>query len=136
MVSRKKLIQFIKIPKIIDDCFLFYAQYPEHLPFKIKRVYFITSANPKLPRGYHAHKKTKQALFCIQGKIKLILDNGKKREQVTLENPGVGIYIPELTWHEMHSFGKNTILLVVASENFEPDDYIRDRRRLLKLAKL
>lgn len=134
MTKRKKLTQFIRIPQIIDDCFLFFVQYPHHLPFQIRRVYFITSADPKLPRGYHAHKKTKQVFLCIQGKIKLILDNGKKREQLTLQNPRVGVYIPEMTWHEMHNFQKNTILLILASETFKPQDYIRNYRQFVKLA--
>ncbi len=133
MKKNKKIISYIKIPKVADDCLLFYAQNPDHIPFPIKRIYFITNADSKLPRGYHAHKKNRQVAFCIQGSVKLVLDNGKKRESVLLSNPQKGVEIPQMTWHEMHNFKKNTILLIFASEKFDTKDYIRDYRLFLKV---
>src|SRR3990167_10127862 len=78
-------------------------------------------------------KKTRQVAFCIQGSVKLVLDNGKKRESVLLSNPQKGVEIPQMTWHEMHNFKKNTILLIFASEKFDTKDYIRDYRLFLKV---
>lgn len=126
MVRNNRLIKKIRIPKIEDDCLLMFAQSPDHLPFDIKRIFYITSANTKLPRGLHAHKKTQQVIFCIQGRIKLVLDNGKKRSQVLLDKPNIGVFIDKMVWTEMHNFKKNTILLVLVSGVFDPDDYIRD----------
>lgn len=123
---RDKLIRKIKIPKISDDCFLYFAQSVDHIPFDIKRVFYITQANTKLPRGFHAHKKTKQVIFCIQGKVKLVLDNGRKRSEILLDKPNIGVFIDKMIWHEMHQFKKDTILLVVASRIFELKDYIRN----------
>lgn len=134
MPQESKLINLVKIPKIFDDCYLFFAQNPHHIPFKIKRVYFITQASTQLPRGYHVHKKTKQVLFCIQGTIKLTLDNGKKRKSVTLDQPNIGVFIDKMIWHEMEDFKKDTILLVLASRIFDEKDYIRDYEKFKKEA--
>ena len=126
MAQNKNLTQAIQIPRIFDDCYLYFAQNPDHIPFGIKRIYFITNAKTKFPRGFHAHRKTQQVLFCIQGSIKLTLDNGHKREQLLLNHPSKGIFINKMVWHEMYNFKKNTILLVLTSRVFNEGDYIRD----------
>jgi len=135
MKTNKKLIKFVSIGKVVDDCLLYFAQNPQHIPFPIKRIYFITNAHTKLPRGYHAHKKTKQVFVCIQGSIRLILDNGKIREETVLASPKKAIFIGAKIWHEMHDFKKDTILLVLASEKFNLKDYIRDYREFVKYLK-
>lgn len=135
MPPKNELIRKIKIPKIFDDCYLYFAQTPDHIPFKIKRVYYITDSDTKLSRGFHAHKKTKQVIFCIKGSIKLTLDNGKKREVIILNQPGVGVFLDKMIWHEMIEFKKNTILLIIASEKFNPTDYIRHYEEFKRLAR-
>lgn len=134
MQLKKRLVKKIRIPKIVDDCLLMYVQSQDHLPFAIKRVFYITSANTKLPRGFHAHKKLKQVLFCIQGSVRLILDNGKKRTDTIINKPHLGVLIDNMIWHEMHDFKKDTILLIFASRFFEPEDYIRDYGKFKKKA--
>lgn len=128
MPSKTQLINLIKIPEIFDDSFLYFAQHP-NIPFEIKRVYYIIGANIKLSRGYHAHKKNRQIIFCIQGSIKLILDNGKIKKEIILDNPAIGLMLENMIWHQMHDFKKNTILLVLASKEFDETDYIRDYER-------
>lgn len=134
----KKIASFVKIPEIKDDCSLIFAQTPNHIPFEIKRIYYISKATPKLPRGFHAHKKNQQVLFCIQGSIKLLIDNGKQKEEIRLNKPNIGIFIDRMIWHQMHNFRKNTILLVLASGIFDEKDYIRDyesfKKRLNKFS--
>ncbi len=125
----------LNLPKIVDDCELYFAQTPEHIPFKIKRVYYITNSDTRLPRGFHAHKKTQQVIFCISGSIKLILDNGKKREEIVINQPSTGVFLDKMIWHEMLDFKKNTILLVLASKVFDEKDYIRDYAQFKKQAK-
>lgn len=132
MPPQSTLVSLIKIPKIFDDCFLYFAQNSAHIPFNIKRVYFITKADTNLPRGHHAHKETKQVMFCIQGSINLRLDNGKKREKITLDRPDIGVLIDKMIWHEMADFKKDTILLVLASKVFNEKDYIRDYEKFKK----
>lgn len=128
-----KLIRIIKIPKIYDDGYLCIAQTPDNVPFNIKRVYYIFDAKKDLPRGKHAHKKNKQILFCIQGKVRMHLDNGKKKEEIVLSNPEDGILLDKMVWHEMLDMDEKTILLVLASENFDAKDYIRDYKEFLSL---
>lgn len=128
-------VKKITLPHIIDNCNLFFAQTPKHLPFGIKRVYFITESDTKLPRGFHAHKENQQAIFCLQGSIKLILDDGKEHTEIILNKPNEGVIIDKLIWHEMHNFKKNTILLVLASDVFREKDYIRSYEQFIKIKK-
>lgn len=132
-MKKSKLINLIKLPKIWDDCFLVFAQYPDQIPFRISRIYYIYNPDTKLPRGYHAHKKNKQILFCLQGSVKIVLDNGREREELVLSNPEEGIFLDSMIWHEMHDFRKNTILLILASRIYESQDYIREYPKFLKL---
>lgn len=133
MNSKSSLATFIELPLITDDCQLVIAQQPA-IPFEIKRIYYITQANPKLSRGFHAHKKTKQILFCIHGSIDITLDTGYQRETVSLNKPNQGIWLPPMLWHEMHTFTAETILLVMASHQYDAEDYIRDYTVFRKLA--
>lgn len=119
-------VKLVQLPKILDDCTLIFAQTPDHIPFTIKRIYYISRAHPKLPRGFHAHKKTKQIIFCLKGSIKLTLDNGKSRKEVMLNKPNIGVFLDSMIWHEMMNFKKNTLLLILASRKFDPSDYIRN----------
>ena len=134
MLKQKSLIHFIKLPKIFDDCNLVFAQTPNHIPFIIKRVFYIFQADTKLPRGYHAHRQTRQVIFCIQGTIKLTLDDGKKQQTTILKEPNIGVFIDKMVWHNMQDFKENTILLVLASKVFNEADYIRDYEQFKKKA--
>lgn len=135
MNKSKSLVRLIQIPKIVDDCFLFFAQTPTQIPFVIRRIFFITKANTKLSRGKHARKTTNHVLFCLQGSVRITLDNGKKREEVLLNKPHLGIFLGKMIWHEMHDFKSNTILLVLASTQFDPKDYIRNYELFIKSVK-
>lgn len=130
---KKSLVKLIKIPKISDDCFLCFAQNPDQIPFPIKRIYYIFGSKPGLPRGSHAHYQTEQILFCIQGRVKIILDDGKKKSIIILNKPEVGIYLGKKIWHEMHDLRPKTILLVLASHIYKEKDYIRDYEKFLKV---
>ena len=134
-MASKKLVDIITIPLIEDDGQLCFAEIDQHLPFLPKRVYYILNPKPQEPRGYHAHKKTDQLLFCIQGSVKMVLDNGRKKEQIVLNKPNIGIMLPQMIWHEMHNMDKDTILLVLASKKYEPADYIRSYDQFMKLVK-
>lgn len=94
--------------------------------FQIKRIYYISKVPEGARRGYHAHKKLRQLLFCPYGKIQLILDNGNCREEITLDDPSIGVTIEQPVWREMIWMQKNSVLCVVASEKYDPEDYIRD----------
>lgn len=104
-------------------------------PFEIKRLYYISKVPEGTRRGYHAHRTLKQLMFCPYGKIQLILDDGKKREEITLNDPSIGILIEKPVWREMLWLEGNSVLCVVASEHYSSDDYIRDYDEFMKCAK-
>ena len=103
------------------------------VPFDIKRVYYIYHTEKKVSRGYHAHKKLKQVAICVAGKCRMVLDDGKKREEVWLDSPTKGLVIEDMTWREMHDFSDDCVLLVLASEHYDESDYIRDYEEFKKL---
>ncbi len=135
-IQRTKLSQIITIPEIIDEGYVSVMEGGTHIPFAIKRIYYIHDVIQNAVRGKHAHKKTKQVLFCIQGSITIILDNGHDKEAITLNKPNQGIYLDTMMWHEMVAFKKGTILLVVASEMFDEADYIRNYTEFLQRSAL
>lgn len=102
------------------------------IPFKVKRVYYIYDTLPDVIRGYHAHKNLKQILICVHGSCKIKLDNGKEKEIVLLDKPYEGLYVENNMWREMFEFSKDAVLLVLASELYDENDYIRNYDDFLK----
>lgn len=133
-MEKSKLVKLIIIPKILDDCFLIFAEHPTHIPFPIRRIYYILNANTTFSRGFHAHFKTRQALFCLSGSIKIVLKDGLRKNTVILDRPDRGLFIDKMIWHEMYDFKKNTVILVLASRKFNSKDYIRDYKIFKELA--
>lgn len=129
---KTKLSHIIEIPKIKDEGYLCFFEGNNHIPFPIKRIYYIFDVIKNAVRGKHAHKKTKQVLFCIRGSITIVLDNGKDKEAITLNKPNQGIFLDTMMWHEMVAFKEGTVLLVVASDVYKEEDYIRDYKTYLE----
>lgn len=102
------------------------------IPFEIKRIYYISKVPEGIRRGFHAHKKLKQLLFCPYGRIQLIIDNGSFREEITLCDPSIGVIIDKPVWREMLWLKKDSVLCVVASDYYSEDDYIRNYNDFLK----
>lgn len=96
------------------------------IPFEIKRVYYMYDTSEGVRRGFHAHKKLEQILVCVNGKCKILLDDGKEKKIVSLEKPYEGLYVPYDIWHEMYDFSSDAVLLVLASTLYKEEDYIRD----------
>lgn len=96
------------------------------IPFEIKRVYYMYDTLPGVHRGFHSHKSLEQILICIHGACKVLLDNGTEKKIVSLEKPYEGLYIPCNMWREMYDFSPDAVLMVLASEYYNEDDYIRD----------
>jgi len=102
------------------------------IPFEIQRVYYISGVQPDVHRGFHAHKQTRQILVCISGSCIFLLDNGKEKEYVELNRPNRGLLVDRHIWHEMFQFTPGTILMSLASEWYNEDDYIRNYETFLK----
>ena len=131
-IIKTKLSHIIEIPKIEDEGYLCFMEGNSHIPFSIKRVYYIFDVIRNAVRGKHAHKRTKQVIFCIRGSITIILDNGHDKEAITLNKPNQGLFLDSMMWHEMVAFKEGTILLVVAADVYGENDYIRDYITYLK----
>ena len=99
----------------------------EQVPFEIKRVYYIFDTTPGTVRGKHAHKDLRQVLICVSGActIDCELPDGRK-SQHRLDWPDCGLLIEGLVWREMKEFSKDAVLLVLASQHYDENDYIRD----------
>lgn len=103
------------------------------VPFTTKRVYYIFGTSKGIRRGFHAHKKLKQLLFCVSGSCKIHLDDGRETREVELDGPDKGLLITEsLIWREMYDFSENAVLVVLASELYDEKDYIRSYNEFIK----
>ena len=108
----------------------------KNIPFDIKRVYYIFNTKKNIRRGFHAHKNLKQVLIAVKGNCKILLDDGKTKENILLDSPGKGLVIKEKIWREMYDFSSDCILLVLASDFYNQKDYIRDYKEFIQLIKL
>lgn len=104
----------------------------KEIPFKIKRVYYMYDTGAGVCRGYHAHKHLEQILICVHGSCKIRLTDGTEEAVVVLDNPHEGLYVANNMWREMYDFSPDAVLLVLASELYTEDDYIRDWKEFLR----
>lgn len=105
------------------------------IPFEIKRVYYMYDTGEGVRRGFHAHKSLEQILICIHGSCKILLDNGSEKKIVPLEKPYEGLYISNDMWREMYDFSPDAVLMVLASDYYKEEDYIRDYDKFLEFVK-
>ena len=96
------------------------------IPFSIKRVYYMYDTVKGMVRGKHAHKSLEQILVCIHGSCKILLDDGREKKVIPLEKPYEGLYVPNNMWREMYDFSEDAVLMVLASDFYKENDYIRD----------
>ncbi|WP_252061200.1 WxcM-like domain-containing protein [Acinetobacter sp. AHP123] len=120
------LVKLIDLPSFGDERGgLVAIESNQSIPFDVKRLYYIFNTSQK-PRGFHAHIDLKQVAICLKGSCRFILDNGSTKEEVVLDNPTQGLIVEGLIWREMHDFSEDCVLLVLASEHFTEQDYIRN----------
>ena len=100
----------------------------ESVPFNIKRVYYIYDVEKNVRRGFHSHVALEQVLICVSGSVKILVKTPEEEEEVLLNNPQEGLYIGPMIWREMFDFTPNAVLLVIASDHYNIEDYIRDYR--------
>lgn len=123
-IAQCRLINFPKVTDVRGN--LSFAEENKHLPFEIKRVFYIYDIPSGAIRGGHAHKKTEQVIIAISGSFEVILDNGNDQKSFFLNRPDYGLYLPPAIWREMKNFSSNSIVLGLASTLFDEDDYLRD----------
>lgn len=124
--------KLIELPKILDKRGnLSFIESLEHVPFEIKRAYWIYDVPGGEIRGGHAFKEQKEFIVALSGSFDVIIDNGKEKQKFHLNRSYFGLYVPAGSWRSMENFSTNSLALVVASTAYHESDYIRDYNEFL-----
>jgi len=125
--SRLEKCRFIDLPTIKDiRGNLTFIESDHHIPFSIKRVYYLTDVPFKGERGGHAHKELHQIIIPIAGSFDIHIDDGTKKKTIQLNENNKGLYICPFIWRELDNFSDSAVCLVLASDFYKEDDYFRD----------
>lgn len=123
----QKKIRLIEFPKVSDSRGnLSFVEGGRHIPFPIRRAFFIYDIPGGATRGGHAHKTCAEVVVAVSGSFQVILTNGTEETTVTLNRANMGVLVPPGTWITMPNFTTGSVLLALASEEYEEEDYIRD----------
>jgi hypothetical protein len=124
------MLRTINFPKINDSRGnLTFLQHPEHIPFEIKRVFWIYDVPGGEQRGGHAYKKQREVIIALSGSFDVVvLDVDGKEEKHTLNRSYHGLMIPPMTWRRMENFSTNAISLHLSDRVYDENDYIRDTK--------
>ena len=125
--------QVIELPKVADHRGnLTFLEGGRHVPFAFKRVFYIYDVPTGTDRGAHAHKTLHQFIICLSGSFDLHLDDGYAQKTIRMNRPWLGLHIPPLVWAAEGNFDPGSVYLVLASDNYDPDDYLRDYDEFLR----
>lgn len=120
-------VEICRLPLVVDmRGSLLFAEYGQYLPFVPKRFFLVFDVRSREVRGEHAHKKLQQFLVCVAGSCTLVVDDGHNREEIVLDSPQIGVHIHPMVWGIQYKYSPDAVLLVMASETYDADDYIRD----------
>lgn len=123
----------IELPVIEDPLGnLAFAEGERHVPFPIARSFHVYGVPEGAARGGHAHHTLEQAVFCVSGRLEIVVSDGERRRPFVLDDPRRGLYLPPMVWHEIGGFAPDTVYLVLTSAPYDEDDYIRDHDRYLE----
>ena len=124
----------IKLPKFLDNRGnLSFLEQCNHIPFEIKRTYWIYDVPGGESRGGHAYRQNEEFIVSLSGCFDVAVDDGVKKQSFTLNRSYYGLYIPKGFWREMSNFSTNSLALIVSSTSYDKEDYIRDYDEFLKL---
>ena len=130
-VKEAKLIEFPEISDLRGK--LTFAENPGLLPFAPKRFFMVYAVPGKDVRGEHAHRELHQFLICIKGSCAVVVDDGQNRCEVILDRPTLGLHVPPMVWATQYKFTSDAVLLVLASEVYKSEDYIRNYDEYMEL---
>lgn len=129
-VSRESIVPGVRLVYLrhVEDMRgnLCAAEWHRDLPFVPRRVFYIYDVPSSRVRGEHAHKTCHQFLVCVRGSIAVVVDDGEKREEYILDQPWLGLYMPPQIWGIQYKYSSDAVLMVFASHEYDPEDYIRD----------
>lgn len=127
-----KEIEMIRFPVHKDQRgALVVAEGGKEIPFPISRLFYIYGGGNEV-RGRHANRESEFVMVCVSGSCRLKVHDGCREHFFTLDDPGIGVYLPRMTWKEMYDFSEDAVLLCIASTPYDPNEYIRDLDLFLK----
>jgi len=125
--------QIINLPKHLDDRGnLSFIENVTHLPFDIRRVYWIYDVPGGEARGGHAFRDTEEFIVALSGSFDVVIDDGTCKKVFSLNRSYYGLYIPKGVWREITNFSTNSVAVEFASTDYDPEDYIRDYEEFIK----
>jgi len=123
-------VKIIQLPKILDPRGnLSFLETGNHIPFEIKRTYWIYDVPGGEIRGGHAFKEQNEFIIVLSGSLDVIVYDGEKEKKFSLNRSYYGLFIPNGLWRYMENFATNTLALVVSSTTYDENDYIRDKEQ-------
>ena len=128
-----KLIQLNKIAEPRGN--LTFIEGGRHVPFDIKRIYYLYDVPGGAERGGHAHKGLEQLIIAMSGSFDILLDDGVRKKRFHLNRSYFGLYVCPMIWREMDNFSSGAVCLVLASNLYDPEDYYRDYDQFLRALK-
>jgi len=128
--------KIISLPKIVDSKGnLTFVESRRHIPFDIKRVYYLYDVPGGEERGEHAHKTLQQFMIAMSGSFDVVLDDGLAKKRFHLNRAYYGLYVSPMTWRRLTNFSSGAVCLVLASDFYKVEDYIRDYQIFVRLVK-
>lgn len=125
--------QIIKLPKFPDARGnLSFVEQENHIPFAIKRTYWLYDVPGGESRGGHAYRENQEFIVALSGSFDVVLDDGIEKKSFTLNRSYYGLYVPKGLWREMENFSTNSLALILSSTEYDATDYIRDYDVFLK----
>ena len=129
-------VKIIDLPKILDERGnLSFAEQSKHVPFEIKRTYWLYDVPGGECRGGHAYRENQAFIIALSGSFDVVIDDGREKRSFTLNRSYYGLYVPQGLWREMENFSTNSLALEFASIHFDDNDYIFDYEEFVKLKK-
>lgn len=126
--------ELIQLPKYLDDRGnLSFIEEDQHLPFAIRRVYWIYDVPGGEQRGGHAFRDTEELIVALSGSFDVVLNDGNAEKRFHLNRSYYGVLIPKLYWRMLENFSTNSLALIIASTDFNEEDYIRDFKQFQQL---
>lgn len=126
--------RIVELPKFLDTRGnLSFVEQNKHIPFEIKRTYWIYDVPGGEARGGHAFKLTDEFIIALSGSFDVVVDDGNAKVTYTLNRSHYGLYIPKGLWREINNFSTNSLALEFASTIYDPEDYIRDYQIYMNL---
>lgn len=120
-------VKIIQLPKIEDHRGnLSYIESEIHVPFEIKRVYYLYDVPGGAERGSHAHKNLQQLIIAMSGSFDVILNDGLNEKRFHLNRSYLGLYLPNNIWRSLDNFSSGSVCMVLASQKYDENDYIRN----------